>query len=153
MSGIALVLHERGIQVTGSDLKASCYVRELSRAGIDVHVGYDPATIDEIKLDVVVISTAIPERNVELDRAHELGIPVWPCHHILPVLSAGYTTVAVSGTHGKTTTSSMVATMLDGMRSTPASSSAASSRASASPRAAARARISSPRLTSPMSRS
>ena len=119
MSGIALVLHERGFQVTGSDLKTSRYVRELSRAGIDVHVGHDPATIDEIKPDVVVISTAIPESNVEVVRAHELGIPVWPRHKILPVLFAGYTTVAVSGTHGKTTTSSMVATMLDGMALDP----------------------------------
>lgn len=119
MSGIALVLHERGFQVTGSDLKTSRYVRELSRAGIDVRVGHDPATIDEIKPDVVVISTAIPESNVEVVRAHELGIPVWPRHKILPVLSAGYTTVAVSGTHGKTTTSSMVATMLDGMALDP----------------------------------
>ena len=119
MSGIALVLHERGYQVTGSDLKTSRYVRELSRAGIDVRVGHNPATIDEINPDVVVISTAIPESNVEVVRAHELGIPVWPRHKILPVLSAGYTTVAVSGTHGKTTTSSMVATMLDGMALDP----------------------------------
>ena len=119
MSGIALVLHERGFKVTGSDLKTSRYVRELSRAGIDVHVGHDPATIDKINPDVVVISTAIPETNVEVVRAHELGIPVWPRHKILPVLSAGYTTVAVSGTHGKTTTSSMVATMLDGMALDP----------------------------------
>ena len=119
MSGIALVLHERGFQVTGSDLKTSRYVRELSRAGIDVRVGHDPATIDEIRPDVVVVSTAIPETNVEVVRAHELGIPVWPRHKILPVLSAGHTTVAVSGTHGKTTTSSMVATMLDGMALDP----------------------------------
>ena len=119
MSGIALVLHERGYQVTGSDLKTSRYVRELSRAGIDVRVGHDPATIDELKPDVVVVSTAIPETNVEVVRAHELGIPVWPRHKILPVLSAGYTTVAVSGTHGKTTTSSMVATMLDRMELDP----------------------------------
>ena len=119
MSGIALVLHERGFDVTGSDLKTSKYVRELVRSGIDVRVGHDPATIDEIHPDVVVISTAIPETNPEVVRAHELGIPVWPRHRILPVLSAGYTTVAVSGTHGKTTTSSMVATMLDRMELDP----------------------------------
>ena len=115
MSGIALVLHERGFAVTGSDLKTSRYVRELSRAGIDVRVGHDPATIDDIRPDVVVVSTAIPATNVEVVRARELGIPVWPRHRILPVLAAGHTTVAVSGTHGKTTTSSMTATMLDGM--------------------------------------
>lgn len=119
MSGIALVLHERGYHVTGSDLKTSRYVRELSRSGIDVRVGHDPATIDELEPDVVVVSTAIPETNVEVVRAHELGIPVWPRHKILPVLAAGYTTVAVSGTHGKTTTSSMVATMLDHMELDP----------------------------------
>ena len=115
MSGIALVLSERGYQVTGSDLKTSRYVRELSRAGIDVRVGHDPATIDEIRPDVVVVSTAIPDTNVEVVRARELGIPVWPRHKILPILSANHITVAVSGTHGKTTTSSMVATMLDRM--------------------------------------
>ncbi|MEE1372883.1 MAG: Mur ligase domain-containing protein, partial [Parolsenella sp.] len=63
MSGIALVLHERGIHVTGSDLKSSRYVRELEAAGIEVHVGHDAATIDAVNPDVVVISTAIPESN------------------------------------------------------------------------------------------
>ena len=115
MSGIALVLHERGCRVSGSDLKSSRYVRELGAAGIEVHVGHDAATIDEVKPDVVVVSTAIPETNVEVVRARELGIDVWPRAKMLPALSLGHTTVAVSGTHGKTTTSSMIATMLDRM--------------------------------------
>ena len=115
MSGIALVLHERGCTVTGSDLKSSRYVRELEAAGIEVHVGHDAATIDAVSPDVVVISTAIPETNPEVIRARELGIEVWPRAKMLPALSLGHTTVAVSGTHGKTTTSSMVATMLDRM--------------------------------------
>ena len=115
MSGIALVMHERGYTVTGSDLKTSRYVRELSRAGIEVTVGHDPATIDRVSPDVVVISTAIPATNVEVVRARELGIPVWTRAEILPVLSAGRTTVAIAGTHGKTTTSSMVTTMIDRM--------------------------------------
>ncbi len=115
MSGIALVLHQRGHKVTGSDLKESHYVRELEGAGIDVHVGHDAAVIDEVKPDVVVISTAIPESNPELARARELGIPVWPRAKMLSALSENATTVAVAGTHGKTTTSSMVATMLDRM--------------------------------------
>ena len=115
MSGIALVLHERGCTVTGSDLKSSRYVRELEAAGIEVHVGHDAATIDKVKPDVVVVSTAIPETNPEVVRARELGIEVWPRAKMLPALSIGHTTVAVSGTHGKTTTSSMVATMLDRM--------------------------------------
>ncbi len=115
MSGIALVLHQRGCVVTGSDLKKSHYVRELEAAGIDVRVGHVAQTIDETNPDVVVISTAIPETNPELVRARELGIPVWPRAKMLSTLSESATTVAVAGTHGKTTTSSMVATMLDKM--------------------------------------
>jgi UDP-N-acetylmuramate--alanine ligase len=115
MSGIALVLHERGCKVTGSDLKASHYVRELEAAGIDVRVGHDAKTIDETMPDVIVTSTAIPESNVELVRAKELGIPVWPRAKMLSALSEDAITIAIAGTHGKTTTSSMVASMLDGM--------------------------------------
>ncbi len=115
MSGIALVLHERGCAVTGSDLKTSRYIRQLTRAGVPVHVGHAASTIDEVKPDVVVVSTAIPETNPELARARELGIPVWHRAKMLSALGYGRTTVACAGTHGKTTTSSMVATMLDRM--------------------------------------
>lgn len=113
MSGIALVLHQRGCHVTGSDLKASNYVRDLEDAGIEVHVGHDAKIVDEAKPEVVVISSAIPDTNVEVVRARELGIPVWPRAKMLSALSLDATTIAVAGTHGKTTTSSMVATMLD----------------------------------------
>lgn len=119
MSGIALVLHQRGCRVSGSDLKNSHYVRELVSAGIDVRVGHAGATIDEIKPDVVVISTAIPNSNPELIRARELGIPVWPRAKMLSALSEDAVTVAIAGTHGKTTTSSMVAVMLDRMGMDP----------------------------------
>ena len=113
MSGIALVLHERGCKVTGSDLKASSYVRDLEDGGIEVYIGHRAATIDEVSPDVVVTSSAVPETNPEVIRARELGIPVWPRAKMLSALSQMATTVAVAGTHGKTTTSSMVATMLD----------------------------------------
>ena len=113
MSGIALVLHERGCKVTGSDLKASHYVRELEDAGIEVHVGHEASTIDAVMPQVIVTSTAIPETNPEVLRARELGIPIWPRAKMLSYLSNDALTVAVAGTHGKTTTSSMVATMLD----------------------------------------
>lgn len=115
MSGIALVLHERGCKVTGSDLKSSHYVRELEAAGIEVRVGHDAATIDAVSPQVVVTSTAIPETNPEVVRARELGIPIWPRAKMLSWLSGTQRTIAVAGTHGKTTTSSMVATMLDKM--------------------------------------
>ena len=115
MSGIALVLHERGYQVSGSDLKTSRYVRQLTRAGVDVRVGHEARTIDEVRPEVVVISSAIPESNPELIRARELSIPVWPRAKMLSYLGHGKTTIAVAGTHGKTTTSSMCATMVDRM--------------------------------------
>ena len=119
MSGIALVLHERGCKVTGSDLKHSHYVRELEAAGIEVTIGHEAATIDAAMPDVVVTSTAIPESNPEVVRARELGIPIWPRAKMLSYLSGAAKTVAVAGTHGKTTTSSMVATMMDRMGMDP----------------------------------
>lgn len=113
MSGIALVLHQRGCHVSGSDLKASRYVRDLEAAGVEVHIGHDGATIDALMPDVIVTSTAIPDTNPEVIRAKELGIPIWPRAKMLAYLGVGATEIAVAGTHGKTTTSSMVASMLD----------------------------------------
>lgn len=113
MSGIALVLHQRGCKVTGSDLKASRYVRDLEDAGVEVFIGHKAQTIDEVSPDVVVTSSAIPDTNPEVVRARELGIPIWPRAKMLAALGVGATTVAVAGTHGKTTTSSMVASTLD----------------------------------------
>ena len=119
MSGIALVLHQRGYQVSGSDLKQSRYTRPLVRDGLDVTIGHEAATIDRVHPDVVVISSAIPETNPELMRARELGIDVWPRAKMLSYLSRGAVTIAVAGTHGKTTTSSLAATMLDKLGQSP----------------------------------
>lgn len=119
MSGIALVLHQRGYDVSGSDLKMSRYTRPLVREGIDVTIGHDAATIDRVRPEVVVISTAIPEDNPELVRARELGIEVWHRAKMLSYLSRGKVTIACAGTHGKTTTSSLAATMLDKLGYSP----------------------------------
>ena len=86
MSGIALVLHERGYVVTGSDLKTSRYIRQLTRAGVKVHVGHEAATIDEVKPDVVVVSTAIPESNPELSVRASW---VFPCGLAQDALGSG----------------------------------------------------------------
>lgn len=112
MSGIALVLSERGCKVSGSDLKESRYVRALHRQNIAITIGHDASTIDKVHPDVVVTSTAIQPDNPELVRTKELGIPVWPRAKMLSELATGRRTIAVAGTHGKTTTSSMIASML-----------------------------------------
>lgn len=117
MSGIALVLHERGVRVTGSDLKESRYSRMLKERGVEVHVGHGEANLGDP--EVVVVSTAIPESNPELRLARERGIEVWPRARMLAELADDRLTVAVAGTHGKTSTSSMCATMLDRMGLSP----------------------------------
>lgn len=117
MSGIALVLHQRGIGVTGSDLKDSRYSRALVAAGVPVHIGHGAANLGEP--EVVVISSAIPVKNPELAAARERGIEVWPRARMLAHLAEDRRTIAVAGTHGKTTTSSMVATMLNRMGEEP----------------------------------
>jgi UDP-N-acetylmuramate--alanine ligase len=117
MSGIALVLHERGVSVTGSDLKDSRYSRRLTAAGIPVAVGHVAENLGDPQ--VVVVSSAIPDRNPELVAARERGIEIWPRARMLGHLAESRRTIAVAGTHGKTTTSSMVAAMLHGMGQDP----------------------------------
>jgi len=113
MSGIALVMRERGLQVTGSDLKASRYTRTLEEAGVQVHIGHAEENIADP--DVVVVSSAIRESNPELAAARARGMDIWPRAKMLAALAHERETVAVAGTHGKTSTSAMVATMLAGM--------------------------------------
>jgi len=110
MSGIARVLHDRGVVVTGSDLRASRYSTALQRAGVTVHIGHDAANLGDP--GVVVVSTAIPATNPELMEARRRGIPVWPRARMLAELAGDRSTIAVAGTHGKTTTSSMVVAAL-----------------------------------------
>lgn len=110
MSGIALVLAKRGLPVTGSDLKESRYSRALAAAGVPVAIGHAAENLGDP--EVVVVSSAIPDTNPELAAARARGIEVWPRAKMLAHLAGERTTIAVAGTHGKTTTSSMIATML-----------------------------------------
>ncbi len=111
MSGIAHLLLARGVEVTGSDLKASRALDHLRAAGARVHVGHRPDQVGEP--DVVVVSSAIREGNPELAAARARGIPVLARAQVLAALAAGRRAVAVAGTHGKTTTTSMLAWILD----------------------------------------
>jgi UDP-N-acetylmuramate--alanine ligase len=110
MSGIALVLAQRGVRVTGSDLKESRYSKALQAAGVEVHIGHNAENLGNPQ--VVVVSSAIPETNPELAEARRRGMEIWPRAQMLAHLAGERKTVAVAGTHGKTTTSSMAATML-----------------------------------------
>jgi len=111
MSGLARVLHDRGKVVTGSDLKASRYATSLQESGVTVYVGHVAVNLGDP--EIVVVSSAIPESNPELKAARDRGIPVWPRAKMLAHIAADDACVAVAGTHGKTTTSSMMATVLD----------------------------------------
>jgi UDP-N-acetylmuramate--alanine ligase len=113
MSGIALVLAHRGTLVTGSDLKESRYSRALEAAGVSVSIGHRAENLGTPQ--IVVVSSAIPDTNPEVVEARRLGIPIWPRAQMLGHLAGERSTIAVAGTHGKTSTSSMMATMLSGM--------------------------------------
>ncbi|MBS3957607.1 MAG: UDP-N-acetylmuramate--L-alanine ligase [Clostridiales bacterium] len=113
MSGLARVLHDRGNRVSGSDLKESRYTRALVESGIPVSIGHHADNLGDP--EVVVVSSAIPESNPELAAARTRGLDIWPRARMLAHLAGERTTIAVAGTHGKTTTSSMVATMLSGL--------------------------------------
>jgi UDP-N-acetylmuramate--alanine ligase len=110
MRAIALVLAEMGHRVSGSDLRESPSLDRLRAAGVEVHVGHSPANVAGV--DAVTASTAIPARNVELETARAAGIPVLRRAGMLASICACARAVAVAGTHGKTTTTSMLAMIL-----------------------------------------
>ena len=118
MSGIARVAHDQGMQVSGSDIKESRYTKQLREAGITVFIGQKAENIPEGD-PVVVISTAILENNPELIEARRRGLEIWHRAQMLAHLGVGLDTLAVAGTHGKTTTSSMLASTLDALGEDP----------------------------------
>ena len=110
MSAIASVLAAMGHQVSGSDLKASSASQRLVAAGVSVFVGHDAAHLGDAEL--ITMSTAIPESNPEVAEARRRGLPVLSRAQMLAEICASRRCVAVSGTHGKTTTTSMLALIL-----------------------------------------
>ena len=110
MSGIAEVLITQGYSVTGSDMKEGQAVKRLRKLGGTIFIGHDPAHI--LGAHVVVKSTAVPMSNPEISAAESAQIPVIPRAEMLAELMRMKYGLAVAGTHGKTTTTSMLATVM-----------------------------------------
>lgn len=112
MSSIATALHGLGHRVTGSDLKESTAVDRARALGIEVHIGHDADNLGDA--ESVALSTAIPATNPEVVAARERGLEVLSRAEVLARICQTRRTVAVAGSHGKTTTSSMLALILRG---------------------------------------
>ena len=112
MSGIARVMSNLGYPVQGSDIGESANVQKLREKGIKVSIGHDAANLGDAT--VVVVSSAIDHDNPELIAARQNAIPVVRRAEMLAELMRFKSCVAVGGTHGKTTTTSLVAALLDG---------------------------------------
>ena len=110
MSGIARIMLARGVSVSGSDVKDSRELAALAVLGGDVHVGHQAEQVRGA--DTVVVSTAIHDRNVELAEARRLGLPVLRRAEALAALMADRCAISVAGTHGKTTTTSLLTVAL-----------------------------------------
>jgi UDP-N-acetylmuramate--alanine ligase len=110
LSAIARVLHERGEIVTGSDQTANALTEALVRDGIPVAIGHRAENV--AGADLVLVTSAVHPDNPEVVAARAAGIPVKRRENFLEELTAGLRTIAVAGTHGKTTTSSLIAWIL-----------------------------------------
>ncbi len=117
LSAIARVLLESGYHVTGSDRSLSPLAKSLQEEGVRVDIGHRAENIEGAQ--VVVRSSAIPDENVEVLAAQTKGIPVLKRSEFLSSLMEGYFGIAVAGTHGKTTTTAMMAWMLSCLKQDP----------------------------------
>jgi len=110
MSGIAEVLSNLGYQVSGSDIKESAVTKRLQEQGVTVYIGHSKQNVENV--DVVVTSTAVDKKNKEVKAAYQNRIPVIPRAEMLAELMRFRKGIAVAGTHGKTTTTSLTASIL-----------------------------------------
>ncbi|MET0273456.1 MAG: Mur ligase domain-containing protein, partial [Phenylobacterium sp.] len=111
MSGIAEIMMRTGYTVQGSDAKASANTERLEKLGAKIFIGHDPANVEGAY--AIVYSTAVKADNPEMVAGRERGLPLVRRAEMLVEIMRLQFSVAVGGTHGKTTTTSMVATLLD----------------------------------------
>lgn len=108
MSGIAEIVKAMGIEVTGSDMEETYYVKKLLGKGFKINVGHNPELIDN-SIDLVVYSAAIQMDDPEIVKAKELNIPLMERAEFLGLITKNYSnTICIAGTHGKSTTSGMI---------------------------------------------
>ncbi len=112
MSGLAEILDTLGYKVQGSDQAEGANVKRLREKGMTIYIGHEPSNITD-NLAAIVISSAIKQNNPELQAARDLGIPVIRRAEMLAELMRMKWAIAIGGTHGKTTTTSMVGQMLE----------------------------------------
>ena len=106
MGGIAEILHTFGYKITGSDILENTMVRHLRKLGISINIGHASRHVDGA--DVVVVSSAIRDKNIEVIGAYQQSIPVIPRAEMLAELMRFGYGIAVTGTHGKTTVTSLI---------------------------------------------
>lgn len=111
MSGIAEVLHHSGFQVQGTDIAESYNTKRLQSLGIPIFIGHDIKNLSNVQ--AVVVSTAVKPDNIELIEARRLRIPVMHRSEMLAEIMRSRLSLAVGGTHGKTTTTSLLAWLID----------------------------------------
>lgn len=117
LSAIARLLLESGYEVSGSDQAMSAWAQDLVEHGVRVIIGHSADNI--AGADLIVRSSAIPESNVEIQAALQAGIPIYKRDQFLGKLLERYEGIAVAGTHGKTTTTAMIAWILTGLNADP----------------------------------
>jgi UDP-N-acetylmuramate--alanine ligase len=113
MSGLAKLLSQMGHTVTGSDVKPGRMLDALADVGVETWVGHRPDDVEGVEL--VVASSAVPDRDPEISAARSAGIPVWERPRLLAALTANMHTIGFAGTHGKTTSTALCVAALRGI--------------------------------------
>ena len=117
MIGIATILQKRGFKITGSDLVISDELKELKKIGVKVQIGHEPKLVKNA--DLVVASSAISKRNTELLYSKKYGLTIIPRAEMLGTLMRPYRSIAIAGSHGKTSTTSIVASIFNAAKLSP----------------------------------